>query len=291
MNFTHLHADGGRYIYRALMEGKCPQTGNWLQGVRYTGEDGHDRWTDLERWNLRFTPIVGEIVTTAEHFVLDDEDNVMAVIKFAVHEANDIRYMLISADSADKHSHVRFVIKKVLENMADAALAGLHVRDHDFPDMIGDVNAFHAKFGQEYLGKPRMLPQDLHDFRTLFHDEETHEYRDEYPKLVDAIERRDRRDIVNALEMQLDALVDAAFVILGTADLQFGRKTFIEAWRRVVKANMAKVRKEIAEDDAVDSGRAPKYDVVKPAGWTAPDHRDLVADNAIFDEVFGQEEA
>jgi len=163
---------------------------------------------------------------------------------------------------------------------------GLHLRDHDFPDYMGDVSAFHAKFGQEYLGKPRMLPQDLHDFREKFHAEETEEYRDEYPKLVDAVERRDRRDIINCLELQLDALCDAIWVLFGTADLQFGRAAFNEAWRRVVTANMAKVRKDQATDGHEDSGRKPKYDIVKPSGWEAPDHRDLVQDNAIFDEIF-----
>jgi hypothetical protein len=122
-------------------------------------------------------------------------------------------------------------MKTVLRAQADMVSKGLHVRDHDFPDLLGDVNAFHAKFGQEYLGKPRMLPDDLHDFRVKFHDEETHEYRDEYPRLVDAVERKDRRDILNALELQLDALCDAIWVVLGTADLQFGRKVFFEAWR------------------------------------------------------------
>ena len=181
-------------------------------------------------------------------------------------------------------------MKTVLRAQADMVTKGLHVRDHDFPDLLGDVNAFHAKYGQEYTGKPRALPHDLFDFRVKFHDEETNEYRDEQINLLDAIQRKDRRDILNSLELQLDALCDAVWVLLGTADLQFGRKAFFEAWRRVVKANMAKVRVEVAEDgtrNSEETGRAPKYDIGKPPGWTAPDHRDLISDNAIFDEVFG----
>jgi hypothetical protein len=79
--------------------------------------------------------------------------------------------------------------------------------------------------------------------------------------------------------------------VLGTADLQFGRKAFFEAWRRVVTANMAKVRVEVKEDgerNCADTGRVAKFDIGKPAGWVAPDHRDLVQDNAIFDELFGE---
>lgn len=224
--------------------------------------------------------------------VLDLDEEVIARYTFTVEEAGDVRQMLVSASGvAGKAPHdSEHWMKMVLLAQADMVTKGLHVRDHDFPDLLGDVNAFHAKFGQEYLGKPRMLPADLHDFRTNFHDEETHEYRDEYPKLVDAVERKDRRDILNTLELQLDALCDSIWVVLGTADLQFGRKVFFEAWRRVVTANMAKVRVEIKDDgerNCADTGRAAKFDIGKPPGWTAPDHRELVADNAIFDEVFG----
>lgn len=221
--------------------------------------------------------------------VYDDEGDIVAEFTFHIEDAGDIRRFIVSASNAAKRHNNPHVVK-VLEAQAEMIAQGLHLRDHDFPDMIGDVNAFHAKFGQEYTGKPRMLPHDLHDFRVKFHEEETREYRDEQINLVEAVRRQDRRDIVNSLELQLDALVDAAWVILGTADLQFGRRAFIEAWRRVVKANMAKVRKDMTShgDGSVDSGRAPKYDIVKPAGWVAPDHRDLVSDNAIFDEIFNE---
>lgn len=226
--------------------------------------------------------------------IADDDGEVIADFQFKIEDVGDVRHMLITAgpmtsNSRTPHEFLEWM-KRVLVAQAEAVTLDLHIRDHDFPDLIGDVAAFHAKFGQEYLGKPRMLPDDLHDFRVRFHEEETTEYKDEYPKLVDAVERRDRRDIINALELQLDALVDAVWVELGTADLQFGRKAFLEAWRRVTKANMAKVKKEVDNPDqkAEDSGRAPKYDIVKPAGWTAPDHRDLVQDNAIFDEIFGE---
>lgn len=221
--------------------------------------------------------------------VEDDQGEEVARLSFHIEQAGDLVHMIVTS-GPQRNSRVprEFVdwMKRVFEVQADAVRQSLHIRDHDFPDLMGDVAAFHAKFGQEYLGKPRQLPQDLHDFRVGFHKEETEEYADEYPKLSDAIVREDRRDIIGALEKQLDGLADAVWVVLGTADLQFGRGIFFEAWRRVVKANMAKVRKDAASDGHVDSGRAPKYDIVKPAGWEAPDHRDLLTDNAIFDELF-----
>lgn len=146
-------------------------------------------------------------------------------------------------------------------------------------DMMQDIVDFHVKFGQEYNGKPRMLPASLFDFRSKFHLEEITEYEDEQDILEDeaGMEEQDEDVIIGALERQLDALCDGAYVILGTAYLQFGADRFREAWKRVVKANMAKVLAGTVEG-SVDSGRAAEHDVVKPPGWVAPDHKDLVRD-------------
>ena len=189
-------------------------------------------------------------------------------------ERADIIHRLEEAHRIDQWDHTR----QVLRAQIDMIRQGLHERDLvEVPDMIGDVDRFHQKFGQEYIGKPRMLPADLHDFRVKFHAEETNEYADEYPKLVDAVTRQDDRDIMNSLELQLDALVDSVWVLLGTALLQFGSKPFNAAWGRVVTANMAKVL--AAEEGSLDSGREAKYDIRKPYDWKAPDHRDLVQDH------------
>lgn len=282
-NPTHQHADGGFYRFHQTVPGKSGD--DWVPGVLYQSDDGSYRWTTQERWDERFTALT----YFESQAIISDDEELVGHFVFRVTDAGDVRHMMASMGPQPNSPLSREWVgwmKDVMRCAGEAVGAGLHVRDIDYPDLMGDVAAFHAKFGQEYLGKPRMLPLDLHDFRTKFHDEETHEYRDEYPRLVDAVERRDRRDILNALELQLDALVDAIWVVLGTADLQFGRGTFFEAWKRVVKANMAKV---IAAQDpnAEDSGREIKYDIRKPAGWEAPDHRDLLQDNAIFDEVFG----
>ena len=286
---THRHADGGLYQHLGLMRGKDPSNGLWFEGIAYRNEEGMMFWTTEERWNDRFEAL--EPAASRDVILWDDQDEAVASFRIEAHHATDAYYMITHAGPGNSHKVSREFLdwmRRVLRVQAEMISEGLHIREHDFPDLIGDVNAFHAKFGQEYTGKPRLLPQDLHEFRTKFHDEETGEYSEEYEKLLDAIERRDRRDIITAMEKQLDSLADAAWVILGTADLQFGRKAFIEAWRRVVKANMAKV---LATEDpnAEDSGREVKYDIRKPAGWLPPDHRDLVEDNAIFDELFGQE--
>jgi predicted HAD superfamily Cof-like phosphohydrolase len=97
-------------------------------------------------------------------------------------------------------------------------------------------------------------------------------------------EDADPEVIIGALERQLDALVDSIYVKLGTAYLQFGADRFREAWRRVVVANMGKVRADAAVEGSTDSGREKKYDIVKPPGWTAPDHKDLVRDHEPLNE-------
>jgi predicted HAD superfamily Cof-like phosphohydrolase len=285
MTFTHRHADGGFYTYVGPQEGKMPDD-RWAPGVAYKDGAGKMYWTHETRWRDRFEELPPSRFKDSLEVNVGEDDHIIASYLIEVEDVGSFRHMVISSvnvakQTGDRHTAV------VLKAQAEMLAKGLHLRTVDFPDMIGDVRAFHEKFGQHYDGKPRQLPEDLHDFRTKFHVEETSEYADEFAKLIDAIARRDRRDIINCLELQLDALVDAAFVILGTADLQFGRDRFIEAWRRVVKANMLKVKKRIDEEqDVEDSGRQPKYDVVKPAGWLAPDHRDLVQDNAIFDEIF-----
>ncbi len=282
---THRHADGGLYQHMGPMMGKSEITEDgWTDGQCYRNEEDMRFWTDNRRWNDRFMLLKEE---ETQIMVFQEQDQV-ASFKFRTVDVSDVRYMLITAGpmpASNLSPDQRDWLKRVLGAMAESVTKGLHIRDHDFPDLIGDVNAFHAKFGQEYVGKPRVMPQDLFDFRVGFHDEETTEYKDERLRLLDAIDRKDRRDIIASLENQLDALVDSAWVILGTADLQFGRKAFISAWRRVVTANMAKV---LATDDpnAQDSGREVKYDIRKPAGWQAPDHRDLVLDNDIFDVLF-----
>lgn len=290
---THRHESGSLYEFVAECPGKSVYTDDpeWEDGILYRSEDGNFRWTSTKRWITRFEEI--QSIASKDIILWDDQNMSVATIRMELHEATDVYYMITRSGPQGSHKIApEFLawMKRVLSAQAEMISQNLHIRDHDFPDLIGDVNAFHAKFGQEYTGKPRILPPDLHDFRVKFHDEETGEYHDEYDNLKDAINRTDRRDIIIAMEKQLDALVDAVWVVLGTADLQFGRKAFIEAWRRVVKANMAKV---LATDDphAEDSGREVKYDIRKPAGWLPPDHRDLVEDNAIFDELFGVPES
>ena len=147
------------------------------------------------------------------------------------------------------------------------------------PDYLLDICNFHEKFQLAYDGKPRVLPFDIAKFRLDFNQEELDEWKDFAGQGLKAIagEPVDQADVTHTLEMMLDAHVDQMYVLLGTVYLQGLMPVFEEAWRRVHEANMAKVR---ALRDGSDSKRGSAYDVVKPEGWIAPDHSDLVEDHA-----------
>lgn len=141
------------------------------------------------------------------------------------------------------------------------------------PGLFSDIVDFHEKFGLQYHGKPRILPEELAKFRAGFMAEELGEYAfggDETNVMI--LVGIVKEDMAPPLELvdQLDALVDLVYVALGTAYMQ--GFDFYEAWRRVHDANMKKVR--AARE--VDSQRSSTYDVVKPPGWVAPVLTDLV---------------
>jgi predicted HAD superfamily Cof-like phosphohydrolase len=145
------------------------------------------------------------------------------------------------------------------------------------PDLVADVGLFHEKYKLAYLGPPRVLPLELAEFRRKFLREEIDEYEKSSFAAQQALAVRGlfQGDLVsNELAGMLDALVDEVYVAIGTAQLH--GFDFREAWRRVQAANMVKVRAERASD----SKRGTTYDVVKPPGWTAPDHTDLVQEHA-----------
>lgn len=114
-----------------------------------------------------------------------------------------------------------------------------------------DVAAFHEKFGLTYDGPPKILGDDVVQFRIQFLEEELLEFK------VSAISED--------LPGMADALIDLVYVAMGTA-YQMGLP-WQQLWNEVQRANMTKVR----ATSAGQSKRKSSLDVIKPEGWQGPD--------------------
>lgn len=127
---------------------------------------------------------------------------------------------------------------------------------------VQDITDFHEKFGLDYNGPPRLLHPDLWNFRMKFVMEELNEWAEAHASQPSDV----------SMEDSLDAAVDIVYVALGTIYMQGMGHLFEEAWEKVHRANMQKVRCE----NEGDSKRGSTFDVIKPEGWQAPDHSDLI---------------
>ena len=115
-----------------------------------------------------------------------------------------------------------------------------------------DVGAFHRKFGLARPAVPSFLPDHAAEFRRKFMQEELDEW-------VKAVRERDMHGAA-------DALVDLAYVVHGTADMM--GIPWYPVWAEVQRVNMMKERAKSASQ----SKRGSSLDVIKPPGWTPPDH-------------------
>lgn len=118
---------------------------------------------------------------------------------------------------------------------------------------VAQVAMFHNKMGFDFSVVTEAAIED----RLTLMLEELHEY-------ADAAKYGGKAEV-------LDALVDLAYVLYGTVLMHGFENVFDAAFNRVHHANMQKQK-----------GTNPKrpgltQDVIKPAGWTAPDLEDLVS--------------
>jgi predicted HAD superfamily Cof-like phosphohydrolase len=140
----------------------------------------------------------------------------------------------------------------------------------------------HQKFDFPVNDKPGFLPDDLMKMRLDFIFEELTElalatgfgFNSDYQEFVKL------GPTEKDLEKALDGLVDLSVVTLGTATFMgFANPLPIsvnspwatiwsEAWSRVMKANMAKVKGPTSRGHAID--------LQKPEGWEAPQFKDLL---------------
>lgn len=119
--------------------------------------------------------------------------------------------------------------------------------------MWQDIEAFHQKFHIPQEETPGFPASEMMAFRLKFLKEELEEFEEAYEK--------------NDLVLAFDALLDLAYVVLGTAYIM--NLPWDKAWAHVQMSNMEKMR-ALKESD---STRGSTFDVVKPEGWISPNNR------------------
>jgi predicted HAD superfamily Cof-like phosphohydrolase len=133
-----------------------------------------------------------------------------------------------------------------------------------------DVQAFHEKFNVPRAERPSFLPYELLQFRVKFMLEELQEFNtatgNHFTIVMDQHRPYDPMRSPLNMHEAADALVDLVYVALGTADMM--GLPWQQLWDEVQRKNIAKVRAVSAQQ----SKRGTVYDVVKPHGWTPPDH-------------------
>lgn len=142
--------------------------------------------------------------------------------------------------------------------------------------LYGDVGAFHERFRLpcETDGPPAPLSHDVLLYRIKFILEELAEFALSQgaaglaEDIRDLMASADRHVVMESPSMAgladgADALVDLAYVVLGTAQLM--RLPFDACWAEVQRANMEKERGPTEK-------RGHELDVRKPEGWRGPEH-------------------
>ncbi len=132
--------------------------------------------------------------------------------------------------------------------------------------MFEDIQLMHAHYGVTKFIESADIQTKKHylDFRLGF-------IKEEYTELVKAYQTKDSNELV-------DALIDILVVTIGTLDTL--GIDIDKAWDDVYKANMSKV---IGENKKRTYKMEGLPDLVKPEGWTAPDHTNNTGD---LDEIF-----
>ncbi len=123
--------------------------------------------------------------------------------------------------------------------------------------LFDDVGAFNRKFDLPHHGDgrpPEFLTEDVLAYRIGFLAEE----------LAEFCKAHHQKDMNGCA----DALADLAYIVLGMA--HFMGIPFDDVWFEVQRANMTKIAANGANDPR--SKRNHRFDIVKPEGWTPPDH-------------------
>jgi len=123
-------------------------------------------------------------------------------------------------------------------------------------DLVNDLRKFHDKFGLDKPERPIMLDADTLLFRIKFLEEE----------LSEIVEASAEHDIAQTAA----ELCDLVYVTIGMADMM--GVDFQRHWDAIQEANMKKERCT----DPSKSKRGSTLDIIKPEGWTKPNHKQIL---------------
>jgi len=119
------------------------------------------------------------------------------------------------------------------------------------------VKQMHTQYGIQNNNRPSHLSAEEKDFRVACLQEELREYRES-----------------TTLEDELDSILDLIVFAFGTLERQGMLEIAEEAYKRIMKANMAK---ELGGTKQREGTPAFAIDLKKPAGWVAPNFDDLLS--------------
>lgn len=129
--------------------------------------------------------------------------------------------------------------------------------------MYEDVADFHKKFGIPTAGsEPCRIPDhQVLEYRIKFLNEELEEFEEACAR--------------GSLTDMLDALVDLAWVAMGTA--HYMKAPFDEAWAEVRRANNERVL--VTRENCPPEKQYRRDMVMKPPGWRGPELLRVIADH------------
>jgi hypothetical protein len=233
----------------------------WLayKGPRFKPEEAHHCFTDLEASLMlrlaeqpRLSTFKESSTSKSLLIPMSDEliDACIEALRYkAYNEAGQSQQPdLFSAEDTEEWAqanHLAGIVNKV-NRLLPAVPSALQFKER------ADVLAFQQKFQIPMASAPSWLPDALFEFRFKHLEEELKEFKD--------------TSAAGDMHGAADALVDLVYVAQGIA-LMMGLP-WPMLWAEVQRKNMQKVRAVNAEDPK----RSSSFDVLKPEGWTSPDH-------------------
>jgi len=164
-----------------------------------------------------------------------------------------------SFDQGDLGTAIDSLIDLVYITCGAALLHGIQPAEFDFAVENPVDNTFTVGRTENYNG-PVFLSKDLHT-----------ELSEKFHRAIDAYKSAHAANNTAGVKDSLVAIYQNA--VFGAAEMGLTQDCWDEFWADVQRANMSKER----ATKASDSKRGSTFDVIKPAGWKAPDTEGILA--------------